>query len=156
MRGSWLALTIIAIGVASLLILFLVMATRRRSLKNYTDPDGPYYEGRHAEGGAVFDGYVKVVSWNINFSERIDEAIETLAGVEALQDADILLLQEMDASGVEQVAQNLGYDYIYYPASIHVRHGRDFGNAILSRWPISHPSKVILPNTFPMTMVCRG
>jgi endonuclease/exonuclease/phosphatase family metal-dependent hydrolase len=90
-----------------------------------------------------------VVTWNINFSERIDEAIETLVSVEVLQDADLLLLQEMDAEGVELIAQTLGYDYVYYPASIHRRHEKDFGNAILSKWPIRNSSKIVLPNTFP-------
>jgi endonuclease/exonuclease/phosphatase family metal-dependent hydrolase len=149
MRGSWLAITLIGMGVALLLILFLVRLMRPRSIKNYTDPSGPYYEGHYVSVQRAYDGYLKVVSWNINFSERIDEAIETLAGVEELQDADILLLQEMDAEGVELIAQTLGYDYVYFPASIHRTHGKDFGNAILSKWPISRSSKTILPNTFP-------
>ena len=149
MRGSWLVITIIALGVALLLILFLVRVMRPRSLKNYTDPGGPYYEGHYADGGAGYDGYLKVVTWNINFSERIEEAIDTLTDVEVLRDADILLLQEMEAEGVEAIAQALQYDYVYYPASIHVRHGKDFGNAVLSKWPIHNSSKIILPNTFP-------
>jgi endonuclease/exonuclease/phosphatase family metal-dependent hydrolase len=122
---------------------------RPRSIKNYTDPGGPYYEGHYASGQPDYDGYLKVVTWNINFAARIDEAIETLAGVEELRDADILLLQEMDAEGVGTIAQTLHYDYVYYPASVHRQHGKDFGNAILSKWPIIHSSKIVLPNTFP-------
>ena len=149
MRASWLALTIIVVGVALLLILFLVRLMRPRSIKNYTDPSGPLYEGHYAYGQPVFKGFLKVVTWNINFSQSIEEAIDTLSSVEELRDADILLLQEMDAEGVEQIAQSLNYDYVYYPASIHVRHGKDFGNAILSKWPIRRSSKIVLPNTFP-------
>jgi endonuclease/exonuclease/phosphatase family metal-dependent hydrolase len=149
MRGTWLAITIIGVGITLLLILFLVRLMRPRSIKNYTDPSGPYYEGHYASVQPAYDGYLKVVTWNINFSENINEAIETLAGVEELKDADVLLLQEMDVEGVELIAQTLGYDYVYFPASIHRTHGKDFGNAILSRWPISRSSKTILPNTFP-------
>jgi endonuclease/exonuclease/phosphatase family metal-dependent hydrolase len=80
----------------------------------------------------------------------VDEAIETLLEAEDLQDADILLLQEMNGEGVEEIAQSLHFDYVYYPASIHRRNKMDFGNAILSKWPISHSSKIVLPNTVPM------
>lgn len=149
MRGSWLALIIIVFCVALLLTLFLVRLMRPRSLKNYTEPGGPLYEGHYAAKQQIYDGLLKVVTWNINFSENINEAINILSSVEEIRDADILLLQEMDAEGVEAIAQALHYDYVYYPASIHVQHGKDFGNAILSKWPIGHSSKVILPNTFP-------
>jgi endonuclease/exonuclease/phosphatase family metal-dependent hydrolase len=149
MRGSWSALAIIFIGIILLLILLMGRVMRPRSVKNYTEPSGPYYEGYYASGRSDYNGFLKVVTWNINFAERIEQAVQTLTGVEALQDADILLLQEMDAEGVEVIAQALHYDYVYYPASVHIHHEKDFGNAILSKWPIIHSSKIILPNTFP-------
>jgi endonuclease/exonuclease/phosphatase family metal-dependent hydrolase len=149
MRGSWSALAIIIIGIILLLILLMGRVMRPRSVKNYTDPSGPYYEGYYASGRSDYNGFLKVVTWNINFAERIEQAVQTLTGVEALQDADILLLQEMDAEGVEVIAQTLHYDYVYYPASVHIHHEKDFGNAILSKWPIIQSSKIILPNTFP-------
>jgi endonuclease/exonuclease/phosphatase family metal-dependent hydrolase len=36
--------------------------------------------------------------------------------------------------------------YVYYPATLRSATGRDFGNAILSRWPISDDRKIILPH----------
>jgi endonuclease/exonuclease/phosphatase family metal-dependent hydrolase len=149
MRASWWALIITVIAVAFLIILVLFRVTRR-STKNYTDPSGPFYEGHYAEKQPEFNGSLKVVTWNIHFSKMIDEAIQTLQEAEDLQDADILLLQEMNAEGVEAIAQILHYDYVYYPASIHRRNKMDFGNAILSKWPIIHSSKIVLPNTVPM------
>jgi endonuclease/exonuclease/phosphatase (EEP) superfamily protein YafD len=38
-------------------------------------------------------------------------------------------------------------DVVYYPGSVH--HGQDFGNAVLSRWPISDDRKLILPHRNP-------
>ena len=146
--GSRLALIVISLGIVLLLGLILVLRSRR-TLENYTDPSGPFYVGRYAKGELQFDGDLKVVNWNISFSKRVDEAIQVLKGVEELRDADILLLQEMEAYSVDQIAMALGYDYVYYPASVHSRHANDFGEAILSKWPIVQHAKVILPNTLP-------
>jgi len=35
---------------------------------------------------------------------------------------------------------------VYYPATFHPKFGRDFGNAVLSRWPIVGDHKVLLPH----------
>jgi endonuclease/exonuclease/phosphatase family metal-dependent hydrolase len=59
-------------------------------------------------------------------------------------------MQEMHESGVSAVAQALGYNYVYYPASV-ASHGDNFGNAILARWPINDPTKIILPGLHPLT-----
>jgi endonuclease/exonuclease/phosphatase family metal-dependent hydrolase len=88
---------------------------------------------------------IKVISWNVKFSEAIDTGISELTTVPELQDADIILLQEMDELGAEAIARALSLNYVYYPASIHSHHERNFGNAILSKWPISEPAKIILP-----------
>jgi endonuclease/exonuclease/phosphatase family metal-dependent hydrolase len=148
-RGIWLAIILTSLSVLLLLVLYL-QASSRRSLINYTDPNGPYFEGHYSEEQAKFDGTIKVVTWNISFSKGTDEAIETLREVEQLKDADILLLQEMDSDSVDQIAKALNYDYIYYPASIHSRHGKEFGEAILSKWPINTHSKIVLPNSVPV------
>ena len=64
-----------------------------------------------------------------------------------LRNADVLVLQEMDAPGVEAVARALHMNYVYYPVSLNPKYGRDFGNAILSPWPIEESRKVLLPHT---------
>jgi len=112
---------------------------------NYEDPLGPKHEGRFAEDDPVFQGTVKVVTYNINEGRAVDQAIEELNAFQALQDPDILLLQEMDEDGTQRVARALRQNYVYYPASVFPRTKRDFGNAILTKWPLSDPGKVLLP-----------
>jgi endonuclease/exonuclease/phosphatase family metal-dependent hydrolase len=65
----------------------------------------------------------------------------------AVRDADVILLQEMDAPSAKRIADTLGMHYVYYPALFHTRTRRDFGNAVLSRWPIVEDAKLILPHT---------
>jgi endonuclease/exonuclease/phosphatase family metal-dependent hydrolase len=56
-----------------------------------------------------------------------------------------MALQEMDAEGTERIARALAMDFVYYPAVRHPAEDRDFGNAILSRWPLSDDRKLVLP-----------
>lgn len=55
----------------------------------------------------------------------------------------------MDSKGAETIAKMLKYNYIYYPAVVHPSNNRDFGNAILSKWPIVTDRKIILPHLDP-------
>ena len=115
---------------------------------NYVDRDGPRYEGRHAPPRApVTPASVRVVTFNIQFARRMDEAIAALRERPALHDPDLLLLQEMDLPGVEAVARALELDYVYFPAARHPKTGRDFGNAVLSPWPIEEAWKLPLPHS---------
>ncbi len=125
-----------------------IMASRR-SVSNYLEPNEPKFEGNYSDGSSEFDGEIKAISWNIAFSEEIDQVIEELQEVEALRGAEVLLLQEMDEAGTEAIARALEYNYVYYPASIHSRHERNFGNAVLSKWPIVDSEKIILPHRNP-------
>jgi endonuclease/exonuclease/phosphatase family metal-dependent hydrolase len=86
------------------------------------------------------------VSFNVEFAKRIDGAIALLTTDRELRDADVLLLQEMDADGTRRIADSLGMSWVYYPAIFHRRTGRDFGNAVLSRWPIDDDAKLVLPH----------
>ena len=89
---------------------------------------------------------LRIVSFNIEFARRIDPAIALLTSDTALRNADVILLQEMDAPGTKRVADALGMWYVYYPAIFHRRTRRDFGNAELSRWPIVDDAKLVLPH----------
>lgn len=112
---------------------------------NYKE-NGPLFERHDAENkSSVGVSALKIITYNIDFGERVDQAIEELTTISALQNSDLLLLQEMDEEGVDQIAQTLQVNYIYYPASIH-KHGKNFGNAILSPWPIRQPHKLLLPH----------
>ena len=116
-------------------------------VKNYDQPGEPYSEGHYAAESPVPGEAIKVVTWNLSFAEELESAIEALTNVSELQEADILLFQEMDAEGVDLIAHTLRYNYIFYPASIHRRHNKDFGNAVLSTWPIEESEKFLLPGS---------
>ena len=123
-------------------------------LVNYENPAGPRYRGQYAENEPEYTGSIKVVSYNIDFGEKFEQALTELEQVEGLNNPDILLLQEMDEAGVEQMAKALKMNFVYYPASIH-RHGRNFGNAILTSWPIKDDRKLILPHRAPLNRQMR-
>jgi len=94
---------------------------------------------------------IKVVSFNIEFAQNIDEAIDLLKQ-EPLNTADVLLLQEMDETGTERMARSLNMSYAYYPAIFHPRYGKNVGNAILTKWEIKDSKKLKLPHpsTYPV------
>jgi endonuclease/exonuclease/phosphatase (EEP) superfamily protein YafD len=136
--------TIIPIG---LVLLCLASCGVRRT---YTEPGGPVYEGDHSHERAEFTGTVKVVSYNIALGERTGLAVGEFREIPELRDADIILLQEMDPAGAAAMAESLEYDYVYYPSVLHVKHGKDFGTAILTRWLIVSHRKVMLPYEDPI------
>jgi endonuclease/exonuclease/phosphatase family metal-dependent hydrolase len=115
---------------------------------NYVDVRGPRFVG----GPTIDDQRSRnpdtliVASFNIAFSRQIDSAIAVLRSDAMLRRADILLLQEMDDDGTRRVAEAMHMRYVYYPAIRHNRTKRDFGNAILSAWPIESDAKIILPH----------
>lgn len=110
--------------------------------------DGPRHAGVPVQPAAARDraGAIHVVSFNVEFALRVDSAIAVLATDSALRGADIILLQEMDGESTERVARALGMWYVYYPAVHHRKTGRDFGNAVLARWPIAEDARLVLPH----------
>jgi endonuclease/exonuclease/phosphatase family metal-dependent hydrolase len=88
---------------------------------------------------------LRVVTYNVQFARHVDRAIVVLKSRAGLRDADIIALQEMDADGTRRIADALGMGFVYYPAGVHPKTGRDMGNAILSRWPIVADEKLALP-----------
>jgi endonuclease/exonuclease/phosphatase family metal-dependent hydrolase len=127
---------------------------------NYTDPAGPRYSGQPAQelapasamaeeprAAAPHSGRIRVASFNIAWARKMDEAIALIQADAGLAQADLLMLQEMDEHAAARVAQALGMFYVYYPATLHPRTDRNFGNALLSRWPIEDDRKLILPHT---------
>ena len=118
---------------------------------NYLDPTGPKYEGGYVDPagpgtGRRPDGPIRVVSFNIEYSKEIDKAIALLRGSAPLRDVEILLLQEMEPSGVDRIARALGMNYVYFPSNVNVMTHVDFGAAILSPWPIDDARKIVLPH----------
>ena len=126
-----------------LIIIFLISSCR--PIQNYLEPDSPKFEGVYIKDKEIPDRVLKVITWNIRFSLETEKAIEELYDKDELNEADLLLLQEVDEKSVKSIAESLRYAYIYYPASKHTFHNNNFGNAVLSKWPIIYTEKVILP-----------
>jgi endonuclease/exonuclease/phosphatase family metal-dependent hydrolase len=129
---------------------------------NFVDPTGPRYAGGRYQprlgenpGGARYVGTaatapgtaprLRVVTFNIRYAREIERAIALLERA-PLREADILTLQEMDARGVERIADALGMAYVYYPAAALPTRNKDFGNAVLVRGTIEDDRKVLLPH----------
>lgn len=119
---------------------------------NYLNVAGPRYAGglaphmSLAPAAAVATPSLRFVTFNVRYGEEVDSAIAVLRLTPDLRHADVVALQEVDASGTERIARSLGMAYVYYPATLHPKFGRDFGNAVLSRWPIVADHKLILPH----------
>jgi endonuclease/exonuclease/phosphatase family metal-dependent hydrolase len=114
--------------------------------KNYLSPEGPKFSGAYGPQSRIFDDTLKIVSFNIKYAEKVGIALAELAEKPELQRADIILLQEMDDPGTEHIAKALGYNYVYYPATLHPQSEKNFGNAILSKWQLTKEKKILLPH----------
>jgi endonuclease/exonuclease/phosphatase family metal-dependent hydrolase len=128
---------------------------------NYLDPTLPLYTGQYGKArlASTTDTLgaraIRVVSFNIAFAVEIDSALAVLQHEPALQQPDLLCLQEMDAPSTERIAAALGLNYVYFPSGMHPKHGRDFGCAILSPWPLQEPRKIVLPHAARITGLRR-
>lgn len=94
---------------------------------------------------------LRVVSWNIQYGERLDQALAEIRAHPRLADADLFLLQELDPAGAALLADSLGLHHVYGRASVNPRSGRLFGNAVLSRWPVAGQAAEVLPHGTPLT-----
>lgn len=112
--------------------------------RNYLEAAGPRYAGRFNRGRT--GPALGIVTFNLQFAREVDRAIALFKGDPRLGEADVVALQEMDASGVERLARALGYDYVYYPSAFHPRGGKDFGNGIMVRGRILADHKLMLPH----------
>ena len=89
---------------------------------------------------------LRVVTFNVRYSQQTELAIELLQTSPELRNADIVMLQEMNEDAAAETAAALGMNYVYYPAVLHPVPKKNFGNALLSRWPITDDEKLILPS----------
>ena len=145
------------------LLVLSALAACSRSI-NYTDPVGPRFAGSsdlepaptwtgpHVVAAAAAAATVRtpdslrVVSFNVRYAQQTGLAIELLRTSPDLRGADIVMLQEMNEDAAAETAAALGMNYVYYPAVLHPVPKKNFGNAILSRWPITDDEKLILPS----------
>ena len=112
--------------------------------RNYADPAGPRFAGsfRTADEDPAF----RVVTFNVKFARHPDRAIALFRERPELDGADVIALQEMREDAVLVIARALGFDYVYYPSAFHPSARGNFGNAVLSRWPIVEDHKLVLPH----------
>ena len=135
---------LLAFGILGLVVLLL--AIQAYTARNYLDPNDPYFSGNFATGNPKIVKALTIVSYNIWFGEEIDQALSEMKEINSQNELDIVLLQEMDEVGTEQMARELKMNYVYFPAAIEPTYDKNFGNAILSRWPIIDSQKLILPH----------
>jgi endonuclease/exonuclease/phosphatase family metal-dependent hydrolase len=129
------------------LFLILLVAYQAYAAKNYLEPDAPFYSGNYAVRELAHHiETLTVVSYNIGYALNIDRAIADIRQIRSQRGLDVLLLQEMDEPGMEQIARDLQLNYVYYPAAVESTYRKDFGNAVLSPWPILDSQKLILPH----------
>ena len=90
---------------------------------------------------------LRIVTFNLYFAERIERAIAVARAEPDFAGADVLALQEADEAAAQRFADALGLGFVYYPALRHPRTGRNFGPALLSRWPIEEDRRLDLPHS---------
>jgi len=132
-----------------LLCIFLIIINNWscKTVPSYTESNHPIWKDNSISAiPRAASQPLKVISFNIEFSREIDQAIEELETHPKLKNADILLLQEMDEAGTKMIAQALGYNYLYFPFTFDVEQDKNLGNAILSKYPLLDELKIILPH----------
>lgn len=133
----------------AILLIAVAAGLACRPALNYPSALGPRYAGVPTTRHDSMAGrrVLRVVTYNVRFGQHIDRAINVLTTRKPLPGADIIFLQEMDAEGTKRIADALEMWWVYYPAVVHPKAARqDFGNAILSRWPIIADEKLMLPH----------
>ena len=115
---------------------------RVRDAEGVTDTDGPY--------GPLIDTRLRVLTWNLWHRFGPWEARRpAIAATLARLDADVVCLQEVWADSevgfAEELAGGLGFHQVYGSRLEH--DGVRFGNAVLSRWPITGSDVLALPAT---------
>jgi len=127
--------------ICGLAILFLFACK-----SSYLDSNEPMWGSNEVEEASLTNRLIKVVSYNIEESKNIDQAIWELRNTDELVNSDILLLQEMDENGVLKIADSLDMNYVYFPISNYKKDNRNVGNAVLANRIIGKTKKTILPN----------
>lgn len=121
-----------------------------RTGRNYTDVEvrrygAPVPAAANAPPREMPDS-LRIASFNVKYGRLVEAAIGVFVSDPNLKGADLIFLQEMDGAGAARIANALEMGYAYYPSTFHLRTHRDFGNAILSRWPIVADERITLPH----------
>lgn len=131
-------------GVATFLLLAL-LGSGCATTRNFDDPLGPRFTGGVPPVRPPVRT-LRILTFNLNFADALQEITAFLQDSAAARDADIILLQEADSASTVRLAAALGRTWVYVPAAWHPIPRRDYGNAILSAWPIVTSRKILLPH----------
>ena len=93
---------------------------------------------------------VRVLSWNIEHGRNIEQAIEEIRSTPELDGTDIVLVQEMHPDAAERLAEGLGMGHHFDAVADSCVTGLPFGNAVMSRWPLSDFETIPLPGVAPI------
>jgi len=118
-----------------------------KTVQIFPDPEGPVWKTSYVN--EISDDpkdTIKIVSFNIEYAIEINQAITELQTIEALKNADVILLQEMDTTSSRHIAEALQYNFVYIPTASDDDGLKMTGNSILSKWPIKNEQKIILPH----------
>ena len=128
------------------LVVAATLASGCASTLNYLDPTGPRFSGVFTKTAVPREHGLRVVTFNVKYAIHAAGAAALLQTDPHLAGADVITLQEMDEAGTELIARTLGVNYVYYPAVVHPANHRNFGDAILSPWPLDDDVKILLPH----------
>ena len=132
-----------------ILLFFNSCSTTCKICRNYPQRHWPKYAQHDRVPTSQLTPHdLKVVSFNLYHCRNIEEAIDLFKDTPELKDADFILLQEKDFNGIKLFADALQYNYVYYPSAVHQKFRKDFGNAVLSKWPIVDNEKIILTGNY--------
>lgn len=130
-----------------LVIIIVVLCSSCRRVQVYADINYPkYLENGISDSIDDIDSTITVVSFNIEKSLKVDLAISEIVNDTSFNNADIILLQEVDKKSVVKFSEQFSLNYLYYPIALNRSDKSEFGNAILSKYKISNEDKLILPH----------
>lgn len=101
---------------------------------------------------------VKIMTYNIQHCNAHLRGVidyDLIASAIAKEDADIVGLNEVYGDGGGEISQAkiladaVGYPYFYFAKAIELRGGRGYGNALLSKYPISRAQTIPVPDPDP-------
>ncbi len=99
---------------------------------------------------------IKICTWNIFYGKYINDIIKEIQNNSEFKDVDVFLFQEMPRNNklsknpAKELAKKLGFSYAYGVLVVSVnkngKYIQDYGNAIISRYPIESSNIVRLKN----------
>lgn len=112
---------------------------------------GPFYTADYTIENKASAKQLKFVSYNIAANPSTEMILGDLQKNSTLNDADFIVLQEVvspiskDDSTAKALAAKLKMNFVFSPNI--VLWNQDYGNAILSKWPLVSMKKVYLPRS---------